>query len=261
MTSRGWVSRGIGVVLACGVIVLAGASAASANSGSLSVSEAGNGSISVKAEATFDQCGGSFCAWFAAVRERHASLPCENDRTFTTGVVGFEAQAGSVRGELTFKPFFPRSAKLCLYVTPVFGGTPELVAQTTYRMPDGYGRQRNSQYTCGSFDSQAAAQYYLYLYPEDPSHLDPERDGAVCAESPCPCDAEPIPPEPPAPPSPACLKAQSQQRLAGTAVKRVSRKLRKADGPVARRHLRQQVKKRKVAVRRAKTLVRKTCAV
>lgn len=239
---------------------LVSASAACADSGSLSVSDDGGGQMTVKAEATRSACGEGLCAWYAAVVERHASLPCANDHTFRPGVVGFATEAGTVRKTLTFRPFFPRQAKLCLYVLPLVGKA-ELVADVTYKAPDGYGRQRVTDSSCAKFDSQAAAQYYLYLYPDDPSRLDPDRNGTVCEENPCPCEAEPIPAEPRVKADPApCNKARAKQRQAQAAVRGARRQLRQADGAKAKQRWNRSLKKRQTSLRKAKSRQRKICA-
>ncbi|HEX5713509.1 MAG TPA: hypothetical protein VFX85_09375 [Solirubrobacterales bacterium] len=260
MTSQGWVRRGSVAVLAAAAMCLLSAPGASADSGSLSVSDDGGGLIAVKAEATRSACGEGLCAWYAAVVERHASLPCANDLTFRAGVAGFSTDAGTVRKNLTFKPFFPRQAKLCLYVLPVVG-KPELVAETTYKVPDGYGSLRSTQKSCAGFESQAAAQYYLYLYPDDPSRLDSDRNGTVCEENPCPCEAEPIPAEPRVKADPApCNKARAKQRQAQAAVGSARRQVRKADSARAKQRWNRSLKKRQATLRKAKTKRRQICA-
>jgi hypothetical protein len=260
MSLRGWGIRGSAAVLASTALLLASAPAALADSGSLSVSDAGKGSISVKAEATRSACGETLCAWYAGITERHSTLPCANDLVFRVGIVGFSTDAGTVRQNLTFHPFFPRSAKLCLYVQPLVGKT-ELVAETTYKVPAGYGKPSSSQFNCGSFESQAAAQYYLYLYPQDPSHLDSDRNGTVCEENPCPCSAEPIPAEPVVKIDPAvCKKARAHRRQAQAALRNTRRHLRQADRPEAKRRWSRQLKQRQAALRKAKSRQRKACS-
>lgn len=261
MTVRGRGAREIVVAIAiAAALLLASVPAASADSGSLSVSAAGNGSMSVKAEATRSACGETLCAWYAAVTERHSTLGCANDLVFRVGTIGFSTDAGTVRQTLALQPFFPRAARLCLYVLPLIG-KPVLVAETTYKVPDGYGKQRSSQLSCGKFDSQAAAQYYLYLYPEDPSRLDPDRNGTVCEENPCPCDAEPIPAEPPAKANPAvCKKARAHRRQAQTAVGSARRHLRLADGAQAKQRWNRSLEKRKATLRKAERQQRKACS-
>lgn len=239
---------------------LAAVPAASADSGSLSVSDAGSGEMTVKAEATRSACGEGLCAWYAAVTERHSTLPCANDLVFRAATVGFATEAGTVRETFSFRPFFPRQAKLCLYVLPLVGKA-ELVAETTYKLPDGYGRSRSADNSCAKFSSQAAAQYYLYLYPEDPSGLDPDRNGTVCEENLCPCDAEPIPPEPRVKADPApCDNARAKQRQAQAAVRSARRQLRKADGAKAKQRWNRSLKKRKTNLRKAKSRQREICA-
>jgi hypothetical protein len=261
MTARGWVAREIVVGVAVATALLfASAPVASASSGSLSVSDAGNGSMSVKAEATRSGCGESLCAWYAAVTERHSTLPCANDLVFRAGVVGFATDAGTVRDTIAFKPFFPRAAKLCLYVLPLVGKA-ELVAETTYKSPDGYGMQRSKELGCDRFSSQAAAQYYLYLYPEDPSRLDPGRSGTACEQNACPCDAEPIPAEPPPTVNQAlCKKARAHKRAAQTAVRKARRQLRQAEVPAVKQRWNRSLKKRQAALRKAKRQQRKACS-
>lgn len=260
MTSQGWVRRGGVAVLVAAACCLVSASAAFADSGSISVSDAGSGEMTVKAEATRSACGEGLCAWYAIVVERHASLPCANDLVFRAGVVGFAADAGSVRKNFSFRPFFPRQAKLCLYVSPLIGKS-ELVAETTYKAPDGYGRSRSAENSCEKFESQAAAQYYLYLYPDDPSGLDPDRNGTVCEQNLCPCEAEPIPPEPRVKADPApCNKARAKQRQAQVAVRSARKQLRKADGAKAKQRWNRNLKKRKVGLRKAKAQRRQICA-
>ena len=261
MSLRGWVIKGNVAVLASAALLFASAPAVLADSGSLTVSDAGHGSMSVKAEATRSGCGEGLCAWYAGIVERHSTLPCANDFVFRVGVVGFSTDAGTVRQELTFRPFFPRSAKLCLYVQPVIGKT-ELVAETTYKVPAGYGKPSSSQFNCGSFELQAAAQYYLYMYPQDPSALDSDRNGTVCEETPCPCSAEPIPAEPVLKVNPAvCKKARAHRRQAQAALRSTRRHLRQASGPQAKQRWSRQLKQRQAALRKAKDRQRKACSV
>jgi hypothetical protein len=260
MSSQGWVRRGSAAVLLAVAFCLPGASAAFADSGSLSLSDAGSGQMTVRAEATRSACSEGLCAWYAAVTERHSTLPCANDLVFRAGTVGFATEAGTVRQSFDFRPFFPREAKLCLYVLPLVG-KPELVDQVTYKLPDGYGRSRSADNSCAKFGSQAAAQYYLYLYPDDPSGLDPDRNGTVCEENLCPCDAEPIPPEPRVKADPApCNRARAKQRQAQAAVRSARRKLRQADGAKAKQRWNRNLKKRKTNLRKAKSRQREICA-
>lgn len=52
---------------------------------------------------------------------------------------------------------------------------------------------RSNQYDCADFGSQAAAQAYLRLYPDDPSRLDRDRTGIACERNPAPYDRTPVP--------------------------------------------------------------------
>jgi hypothetical protein len=258
MTLRGLLRRGVGVWLVLAAVLLPGAEGALANSGSLSVANAGGGSMSVTAEATLSQCDATLCSWYAAVRERHSSLPCANDRVFRVGIVGFATQPGTMRQTLNFKPFFPRTAKLCLYEESPLGQGSELLAELTYRVPKGYGFGRSKRHSCADFSSQAAAQYYFYLYPDDPSGLDPDRNGVACEGNPCPCKAEPIPAEPIVARI-ACRKAHARQRQASRAVAVAQRRLRKATHPAALRRWGHELKARRGALRNAKRRARKAC--
>jgi hypothetical protein len=90
-------------------------------------------------------------------------------------------------------------------------GSSQLVGQTLAALPANYGMQRSTSYDCPDFPSQSAAQYYVELYPGDPSRLDGDHDGAACEDNPSPYGAEVVPPEPtppqvtlPTSPSPAC---------------------------------------------------------
>jgi hypothetical protein len=263
MISRGWIRRGAGALFVTAAVLLPAAPSALANSGSMTVADAGGGRMSVTAEASVSDCGGATCPWSAVIRERHSSLPCANSRDFKVGVVGFATQAGTMRETIAFRPFFPRFAKLCLYVQVLPGGT-ELVAETTYKVPPKYGRLRSTAAGCSDFESQSAAQYYLYMYPDDPSDLDPAHKGVACESNPCPCGAERIPAEPaetspPVAGSQVCTSARSRERQAILAVKAAARHLRKAAAPVAKRRWKQKLTKRKAALRKAKAQVRKVC--
>jgi Excalibur calcium-binding domain len=164
------------------------------DTGSITVMDAGGGSMSVTVKASVEDCG-EFCGWFAVLRERHASLPCANVPPFTPNLSGFEETPGTFSATWTFKPFFPRQAKLCLYVQATKVGT-ELLSEVVYAVPSGYGHLRSTGYNCSDFLTQTGAQYYLKLYPDDPSRLDADHDGIACESNSCPCGAEPIPAEP-----------------------------------------------------------------
>jgi len=112
-----------------------------------------------------------YCGWFSFAVERHSSLPCIEDDAFLINVGSLRESSGTAHEEWTYELFFPRTDKICVFIS------------------NGAGVQRR-------------AQYYLELYPDDPSGLDGDNDGAACEANDCPCGAEPIPPEP-APPAPA----------------------------------------------------------
>ncbi len=175
--------------------------AAHANSGSLSVANAGSGAMTVTAALDVNECGSPICGgWYAVVSERHASLACADDKVLTWALTGFETAPGSVTLTEGYRPFFPREARLCLYIFAV-AHAPQLAAELLYQVPSGYGRLRSTGYNCANFANQAQANYYRQLYPDDPSRLDADRDGIACEANPCPCGADLIPAEPP-PPSP-----------------------------------------------------------
>ncbi len=46
--------------------------------------------------------------------------------------------------------------------------------------------------TCASFHSQAAAQQWLRVFPNDPDHLDPGKTGIACPNNPAPTDMNPV---------------------------------------------------------------------
>lgn len=173
------------------------AGAASADSLSLTARDAGGGLIEATVRSSVS-CSTS-CAWFAYAVERHSSLSCSEDTTFIRWVSAFHESAGAAEESFVFKPFFPRFTKLCVFLSTSGGGG--ATGELTIALPAGYGAQRSSANNCSNFGSQAAAQYYLYLYPSDPSNLDGDNDGVACESNKCPCGAERIPPEPePAPP-------------------------------------------------------------
>lgn len=181
--------------------VIGGAQVAHANSGSLSLADAGGGSMTATLTLSVDDCGDEFCGWYAIAYERHSSLTCLNDAVNPRALTTFYTTPGIVTYSETFRPFFPRSAKLCLYLFAV-GHTPQLAAELQYDVPSGYGHLRSTGYNCSNFSNRAQAAYYLELYPDDPSRLDADSDGSPCEANPCPCGAEVIPPEPmPAPAS------------------------------------------------------------
>ena len=164
--------------------------------------------------------------------ERHSSLGCPYDHVFTRWVGTLEQAAGSEDGTVTFRPFFPRATRLCVFVSDANGST-QLVGQTVAALPESYGMQRSSGYDCPYFGSQSAAQYYFELYPADPSRLDGDHDGIACEDNPSPYGAETVPPEPTSPqitpptwsPPPACTVPS----VVGLALDRTTTSLAAAD--------------------------------
>lgn len=175
-----------------------------ADSVSVTTRDAGGGQIEAMVRPSIS-CTTS-CVWFAHAVERHASLSCNEDTTFIRWVGAFHESPGSAEESFVFRPFFPRYTKLCVFVSASNGGG--ATTELTITLPTGYGVQRSSANNCSNFGSQAAAQYYLYLYPSDPSGLDADNDGVACESNKCPCGAERIPPEPePAPSTPIVVAA------------------------------------------------------
>lgn len=191
-SSSEMIRRTIGMACA---MVLALATPALADSASMTTRDAGGGQIEVNVSVTSTSCSPyEFCGWFAYAVERHSSLACSADETFLRWVGTFHENAGTETNTFLFRPFFPRATKLCVVLQNAAGVN--VVGEAAITLPSGYGVQRSSGYNCSDFGSQSAAQYYLYLYPGDPSNLDGEGDGAACESNKCPCGAERIPPEP-----------------------------------------------------------------
>jgi hypothetical protein len=197
-SSRGLVQTSL-LKLALLAGVLAGLilpTSALADSVSVTTRDVGGGQIEATIHSSVS-CAGS-CAWFGHAVERHSTLACRDDTTFIHWVGEFHEQPGTTDEAVVFRPFFPRFTKLCVFLSSNGGIT---TAETTIALPAGYGVQRSTANNCSNFGRQGAAQYYLFLYPGDPSNLDGDNDGVACEGWPCPCGAEPIPPEPePAPP-------------------------------------------------------------
>jgi Excalibur calcium-binding domain len=190
-------------ILAISILAALTPSAALADSASISAVDAGGGTMKVVADITSTSCSTSgYCGWFAFAVERHASLPCREDDGFLTHVGSLRETSGTSHEEWTYEPFFPREDKICVLVSNGAGVHP--VGEAVISLPTGYGRQRSSAHNCSFFSSQERAQYYLELYPDDPSGLDGDDDGVACEANACPCGAEAIPPEP-APPSPPAV--------------------------------------------------------
>jgi hypothetical protein len=110
-----------------------------------------------------------------------------------------QENVGSVTSTATFRPFFPRRIKLCVYLSNPAGQ--RAVFERVVNIPAGYGRQRSSGYNCEHF-SRYSAQDYFWLYPDDPSGLDADNDAAACEHLSGPAPGPPIPPEPTPPPQP-----------------------------------------------------------
>jgi hypothetical protein len=147
--------------------------------------------------ATSTTCSSSgYCGWFPVAFERHSSLSCSYvDDAFLVWVGPLQSQTGTVQQTVRFTPFFPRLETLCVFI---YGGDSGAhpAGQSTFNLPSGYGRQFSTGYNCSNFAYQRRAQYYLELYPSDPSNLDGDNDGFACEYNDCPCGADPIPPEP-----------------------------------------------------------------
>jgi hypothetical protein len=170
-------------------------SVAQADSATVTAVDAGGGQMTATVTATSTSCTTfGYCGWFTSVVERYSSLPCVSDETFIRGVQPLQEKAGTLTSSFTFRPFFPRSTKLCVIMTNPAGVAS--VGEAVIALPSGYGYQRSTAYNCSNFSSHAAAQYYLELYPSDPSRLDGDHDGSACEDNKCPCSTEPIPPEP-----------------------------------------------------------------
>lgn len=166
-----------------------------ADSAAISAVDAGNGQMRVSADVTSTSCTSyGYCGWFAFAVERHSSLSCREDDGFLMNVGHLTEAAGTAHEEWTYEPFFPRVDKICVLVSNGAGVHP--VGEALIPLPPGYGRQRTSSHNCSFFANQERAQYYLELYPDDPSGLDADHDGVACESNRCPCGAEPIPPEP-----------------------------------------------------------------
>jgi hypothetical protein len=205
--------RGYCTQLATLVVVIATAapSPAVADSATISVIDAGGGQMTATVRATSTSCSEyGYCGWFGFVLERHSSLSCFDEKTFLRHVIPLHETAGTVEESFSFRPFFPREAKLCVFLENG-AGTP-LAGEATYTLPSGYGSQRSSAYNCSNFATQSAAQYYLELYPSDPSRLDADHDGVPCESNKCPCGAEAIPAEPEPPPPPPVVPQRRTRR-------------------------------------------------
>jgi hypothetical protein len=252
-----------------GAILLSPAPSA-ADSGSVTVNDAGGGMMRASVNVTSTSCSQyGFCGWFAFGLERHSSLSCTDDSLFIVGLVGLQENSGTSSAEWTFRPFFPRSAKLCVFVHNTLGTHP--VAETIYTVPASYGHLRSSGYNCSHFGTQSAAQYYLQLYPGDPSNLDGEGDGIACESNKCPCGGEKIPPEPEEVRTPTevfvpansgaagrCKAARRQEHRAARAVELALARSIEVQGP-GKQRWRRALRKRKGELREAKIKTRTAC--
>jgi hypothetical protein len=180
--------------------------------------------------------------------ERHFSLPCQEDEAFLMGVHSGLETTGTVHEEWNYEPFFPRLDKICIFINNGLGAHP--VGEAIISLPSGYGRQWSSAHNCSHFSSQRRAEYYLELYPSDPSGLDADHDGSACGANKCPCGAEPIPlsphlrrsrpwvvPPPPAPPAPSaeCVLAREKRSFWKRQVSKDNREIRLSSRPGDRR--------------------------
>ena len=217
MASRGflWQRPAVGWCVVIGILVaLSVPGIARADSATITATDAGNGQITANIHVESNTCSSyGYCGWFALMAERHSSLGCRYDGVFPRWVGPLYEAAGSEDASVTFRPFFPRYTKLCVFVNNA-NGNDQPVGETVVTLPGGYGVQRSSGYNCANFGSQSAAQYYFELYPGDPSGLDADNDGVACEDNPSPSGAEAIPaepspqpvapPPPPPPPPPMC---------------------------------------------------------
>jgi hypothetical protein len=173
------------------------------------VHDAGGGQISVTYTVTSTAAGAFGSAgWFAYLAEDHSTRSCNVAwANYLRHVKPFQDTAGSATNTVTFRPFFPRQIKLCIYLSNAAGE--RSVFEQVVPIPAGYGRQRSSGYNCSHFVGRYDSQDYFWLYSGDPSGLDADNDGAACESNSGPgpgpqIPAEPSPPPPPPPPPTAC---------------------------------------------------------
>jgi hypothetical protein len=184
------------------VVVLRPASALADSASVITVQDAGGGQLSVTYAVTSTSTSQTgYAGWFAYLAEDHASRTCNPGwANYLREVVPFQAVAGSVTRTITFRPFFPRQIKLCIYLSNPAGE--RAVLEHVASIPAGYGVQRSTGYNCSHFSLYSAQDYY-WLYPGDPSGLDADNDGIACEWN----DGKPPGPQIPAeptPPPPAC---------------------------------------------------------
>jgi len=208
--------RALLLALVVSAVVAGPIASASADSAVIAATDAGGGQMHVTAEVTSTACTTyGFCNWFSFAIERHSALPCADDEAFLMGVHSGLETTGTVKEEWNYEPFFPRLDKICVFVENGAGVHP--VGEAVISLPSGYGRQYTTAHNCSYFSSQRRAEYYLELYPGDPSRLDADHDGSACESNPCPCGAEAIPAEPePAPPAPVVVTPPTTTPVAPT---------------------------------------------
>jgi hypothetical protein len=189
------------------LVALLVASPAMADSASVdAVQDAGNGNLSVTytvSSTAGDPAQFISPAWNAYLAEDHSTRACNPAwANYLRDVAPFQEQAGTVTRTVTFRPFFPRQIKLCVYLNNTNGH--RAIVEQVVAIPAGYGVQRSSGYNCEHF-SRYSAQDYYWLYPGDPSDLDADNDGAACEQNSGAAPGPQIPPEPtPAPPIDTC---------------------------------------------------------
>jgi len=85
----------------------------------------------------------------------------------------------------------PTTAAPVTVVTPT--GRPVGATAVPLATVAGSGQSPGDLYNCADFASQAAAQAYLRMYPDDPSHLDADHTGIACQSNRAPKDLTPVP--------------------------------------------------------------------
>jgi hypothetical protein len=159
------------------------------------VHDAGSGQMTVSYTVTSTAAAQSgFSGWVAYLAEDHSTRACSVAwANYLRHVVPAQNVAGSVTNTVTFRPFFPRQIKLCVYLSNPAGE--RAVFEQVVSIPAGYGVQRSTGYNCSHY----------WLYPGDPSGLDADNDGAACESNTGPSPGPPIPPEPTPPPQPRVI--------------------------------------------------------
>lgn len=241
------------------------AAPAHADSATISAVDAGAGQMTATVSVTKTCAESAFCVWFPTVVERHSSLPCSSDTTFLRYVGGFHEHAETETATFTFRPFFPRYTKLCVIIQGVS------VGEALITLPAGYGVQRSTANNCNNFATQSAAEYYLELYPGDPSRLDADHDGQACEDNNCPCGAEAIPPEPePAPvvvavpteapgASATCTEAKHASKRAKALVDSARRRVRTSFSQTSKRYWREALRHRRATLQKDERRAEESC--